>query len=192
MQVPRALLFAAAVLVSVQHAHAGGISKPVHLIEMSWAIPESLESLTTRADAVLRVQVLTSRPRAFDQQNLRPGAPAIRTEHKVKVLNAVASNGGFRMPDSREMTLLQIAGRYETDKVIYEIAGEEPFEAGQELLVFVHWNKYLNGYEVQGPYAVFRVRERRVEPLTEWAVGENRRGMMVDRLEREIRSYRQR
>jgi hypothetical protein len=141
------------------------------------------------ATAIVRVRTISSRFVTATSSNgdVRPS-----TEHRCEILDIYKDDPAHPLRVGEEIPILQNAGVYETPEVRYVIGDDATFQSGDELVLFLSWNRAFLAHEAWKQLQ-FRVTGHRIEPLHESIHEEEFRELTLQRLVNEVRgrSHRQ-
>lgn len=138
------------------------------------------------ATAIVRVRTISSRIVTTTGSNgdIRPS-----TEHRCEILDIYKDDPSHALRIGEEIPILQNAGVYETSEVRYVIGDDVPFHSGDELVLFLSWNRAFLAHEAWKQLQ-FRVTGDRIEPLHQSPHEERFRGLKLERLANEVRERR--
>lgn len=108
--------------------------------------PVDLAQLTGRSDAIVRLRIATARSVEI------PEAPNIVTEYRTEILDTVLDRTALRLIPGRELSFTRDGGELVIDqeRFMASESGFPQFLAGDEYLLFMHWDSYRQGLAIVG------------------------------------------
>lgn len=136
------------------------------------------------ATAIVRVRTISSRFVTTTRSNgdIRP-----YMEHRCEILDIYKDDPAHALRVGEEIPILQNAGVYETSEARYVIGDDMAFPSGDELVLFLSWNRTFLTHEAWKQLQ-FRVTGDRIEPLHQSTHEEQFRGLKLEWLANEVRS----
>jgi hypothetical protein len=151
--------------------------------ELDEAGVSSMSEARDLATVIVHVRTQSSRVVAAESSSGRVDA---RTEHRSVIVDVYKNNSAHPLRVGDEVPILQFAGTYEGPEYRRVLGDAEPFQIGDDLVLFLRWNAVFGAYEAWSQLQ-FRVAGQRVVPLNDSVIGENRRGLRLEQLANELR-----
>jgi hypothetical protein len=122
---------------------------------------DTINPLVERADAVVRLKITGTQMRKFEAP--KPRAPRVLMEHTADVLEVLKGSIG----QQQSFSFFQRAGTMDVGdyKVSHAVRAEGIPEKGEEIVVFLRWNKGGGRYELLSQnQGLYRLDAATVEP----------------------------
>jgi hypothetical protein len=162
--------------------------KPEMIEELDFVDPGySLEEAWAKADAVVRVKILGGEPKSLGQRS--NGALIgvhVVTAQTVMLVEVLKRNLSLPSINNR-FVMFERAGQADLGDRVITVAGPPPMKAGDDYVLFLHWNPSLPGFEpLAGPSGAFRIADR-VEPRGQASWAKQQKGVPSDEFFRNLR-----